>query len=268
MSKQKGFTLVELLVVISIIALLLALLMPALQRARGQARSIVCKSGLKQLGLVFNLYADDYDGHFPWNMASHPESGWIRWFHFTSPSQWCSTRYGGPKQGARGLGDPDAKNWQNFYICPSAKIKKLDRQYYSYVPNFFVLTSSRNSTFSGGGSLLNWPDGGRSQFFAYSRDQFKRHSNTPLVMDGQVADGSIIPGADTLYPSIQPVVDSGYWPWGTFGFMEQIGRMHNGKGNFCFLDMHVSTVPYTLGEWPFVSQWYKDKFNWMPGSMK
>ena len=54
--RKKAFTLVELLVVISIIALLLAILMPTLQKARMQAQSVVCKSNMKQLGLVLEFY--------------------------------------------------------------------------------------------------------------------------------------------------------------------------------------------------------------------
>jgi prepilin-type N-terminal cleavage/methylation domain-containing protein len=64
MSKRRGFTLIELLVVIAIIALLLAILMPALQRVRGQAKSILCQARLREWGLVFKLYTDDNDGYF------------------------------------------------------------------------------------------------------------------------------------------------------------------------------------------------------------
>lgn len=58
---RKGFTLVELLVVISIIAMLLSILMPSLSKAREQARAVVCLSRLKQLGLGFMFYVDDYE---------------------------------------------------------------------------------------------------------------------------------------------------------------------------------------------------------------
>jgi prepilin-type N-terminal cleavage/methylation domain-containing protein len=59
-SDKGAFTLVELLVVIAIIALLLSILMPSLNRARENAKKVVCKSNLKQLGLGFNFYAGDY----------------------------------------------------------------------------------------------------------------------------------------------------------------------------------------------------------------
>jgi len=64
MRRAGAFTLIELLVVIAVIALLMAILMPSLQRARQQARSVGCQSNLHQWGLVFSMYAGDYEGRF------------------------------------------------------------------------------------------------------------------------------------------------------------------------------------------------------------
>jgi prepilin-type N-terminal cleavage/methylation domain-containing protein len=64
MKRCKAFTLIELLVVISIIALLMAVLLPSLQKARKQAKAVVCQSRLRQWGFVMKLYADDNSGHF------------------------------------------------------------------------------------------------------------------------------------------------------------------------------------------------------------
>ncbi len=62
-----AFTLIELLVVISILVFLIALLLPALGRARKQARAIVCQAKLRQWGLAFAGYTNDNEGRFyPW----------------------------------------------------------------------------------------------------------------------------------------------------------------------------------------------------------
>ena len=95
MYKRNGFTLIELLVVISVIALLMMILMPALQRARRQARAVVCQSQLHQWALVFSAYTGDHNGYFMqgWTgTEEHPyEQGrWI-WINALRPY------YGGPK---------------------------------------------------------------------------------------------------------------------------------------------------------------------------
>lgn len=59
---RKGFTLIELLVVISIIAILMAVMMPALGKAKEQARKIQCSSQLKDMGTMLALYVADNDG--------------------------------------------------------------------------------------------------------------------------------------------------------------------------------------------------------------
>ena len=74
MRKTKGFILIELLVVIAIIALLIGILLPALQRARNQARAVVCYANLKQWGSILALYTEDNQGSIP------KETGDALWF--------------------------------------------------------------------------------------------------------------------------------------------------------------------------------------------
>jgi prepilin-type N-terminal cleavage/methylation domain-containing protein len=62
---QKGFSLVELLVVVAIIAVLLGLLLPAVQFTRERARLLTCSNSLRQLGLITHLYRDARRGFFP-----------------------------------------------------------------------------------------------------------------------------------------------------------------------------------------------------------
>ena len=64
--RRRGFTLIELLVVVAIIGILLAIVIPALTKAKEIARELICKTNIRQYGLVGTLYLEDNDFKFPW----------------------------------------------------------------------------------------------------------------------------------------------------------------------------------------------------------
>ena len=72
--RPSGFTLIEVLVVIAIIAILAAILFPVFGKARANARKTTAMSNLKQIGVALSMYSADYDGHLP--------NRWPGWFGY------------------------------------------------------------------------------------------------------------------------------------------------------------------------------------------
>jgi len=124
--RDRGLTLVELLVVISIIALLISILLPSLQKARETARSVKCASNMKQFATANNMYADEEDGYLVPIRTAHPNgSTWIRNEKFRRIMDWrpsgdvpheirCPTRpdiYAQPQQWGIGYGFNRSRLW-------------------------------------------------------------------------------------------------------------------------------------------------------------
>jgi prepilin-type N-terminal cleavage/methylation domain-containing protein len=130
-----GFTLVELLVVISIIALLLAILMPALQKARSQAMDVVCLSNLRQIGNAWGTYNTENNGKLMLSYWSDDSPSYV----------WATDSYW-PARLNKYLGIPERTNLEGTkYVGTVAYCPKDRGRYYhsklysslSYITNAF-----------------------------------------------------------------------------------------------------------------------------------
>ena len=108
-NRRRAFTLIELLIVIAIIAILAAILFPVFAAARENARATTCANNLKQLGLAFTQYAQDYDETYPIDVSG-VNGVWIGWDTLVSPYVGLQANYT-----ATGT---NAAPTSAFYLCP------------------------------------------------------------------------------------------------------------------------------------------------------
>ncbi len=106
----KGFTLIELLVVIAVIAMLLAIITPALKKAKDTAKSITCRSSLRQMGIGFSsYYAENNDE------ALYSAGGEDFWFLQIAPY------LGDGKMKTGGLAEEELRSTMQILKCPMTK---------------------------------------------------------------------------------------------------------------------------------------------------
>ena len=127
-----GFTLVELLVVIAVIAILAALLLPALSRAKARASGAVCANNLHQLQLCWQMYADDHQGFVPPNYSLFTNGIWR-----STPDSW--------------IGNSSAPDDTNFVPIQTGLLFQYD---YNRAVAVYHCPADRSRVFNGHGGLL------------------------------------------------------------------------------------------------------------------
>jgi len=231
-----GFTLIELLVVIAIIALLMSILMPALGRAREQAKSVVCQSNLRHWGSIFSMYAGDNNGWF-WS-GDMSRGGWkqywwidpLRPYYYNEPQiRFCPVAIKLRDEGAR---DPFAA-WGPY--------RQTHDECGSYGMNNWVCNPLPEVEFIHGREATkdNW----RTVYV-------KGAANIPLFLDSAIVEGK------PYHFDTPPQYNGDISTWGVSSL--QMKRFcldrHNGSVNGLFLDFSVTRIGLKQ-LWTF--QWHR-----------
>ena len=206
---QSAFTLIELLVVIAIIAILAAILFPVFAQARESARITSCTSNVKQIGLAFKQYSQDYDETLPYRRLYDPVAK-------LNVANWKHLVY------------PYTKNY-DIYKCPSNPAAKIqDETVSGYVAG---ITPTYRSYFYYQNEALQPanPDGSRPP---YKEVLLAYPATTVLIGEDKAPEADYGPWESVFYNNYGNGVFAGT-NWGGYH------RASDRKGNIGFADGHV-----------------------------
>ncbi|AQQ70418.1 putative major pilin subunit [Limihaloglobus sulfuriphilus] len=225
--KKKGFTLIELLVVISIIAILMGILLPALNKVRENARTVVCASNVKQWGLVFALYNNDFNDLYPDETSVNGEQGananW--WFEKLKPYYQNTELLLCPS--AKKAYDAGAQNPHACWNVVWADNNNNQVAHCSYGANAWIASQSKS-----GAPLWIYDT---SKF--WQKNNASKPQNVPVFMDCALFDG--FPEDYDRAPIQYGVFNYGLGPNMMWRFA--IDR-HEGYVNCTFMDSSVRKI--------------------------
>lgn len=232
--RRPGFTLVELLVVIGIIALLIAILLPSLSKARKQALSVSCSSNLRQMGQALVFYTNEYK-HFPACQVLRGGTAYAVW-----PSRLRKALGMGPSNGNNIFWCPAQEagfQWQQRTGTGAGYAADSDSGY-GYEPGEFMLNVF-TVPFSYG--YNDW-GGGNAQgpSVAVDRQYGLGGDITDAAGAARELKASRVKVASEMIAIADNTAD-GVWDYNIdpFNKNEYPGKIHNNGANVLFCDGHV-----------------------------
>ena len=210
--RPAAFTLVELLVVVSIIAVLIGLLLPAVQASRAAARRTQCASNLRQVGLAMGQFCDAHRGQFP--DTSHNQSGDVEqsWIYTVAPF----------------MESVDA-----IRICPDDRkaADRLDQKLTSYVMNAYLTDEPRSFAVTNHNKLR---ESSKTLVAFEIADQ-----KAPIIENDHVHNHAWFTSLTVARKQVLQKIEA-----------DAAIERHAGSSHFLYADWHIGPTPaVTVAEW-------------------
>jgi|GEM_PF-2494209 hypothetical protein len=233
--KTQKFTLIELLITVSVIAILVSLLLPALNAARNAARKINCNSNLKEIGVAAMQYSTAYDDFIaPPMLYNGSAAQYSSSFYFWDFRYGVDFLSGSLSRSKRGYQEPSGKTWRVFQ-CPTDQKERKDNG----ADDPLSLLPPRSYAM-----LRVLFDGGSPSDTPPKVISLKRPASTYLLADCNLDDAAMcqpVCGRATNYAVGGSIV---YIDKGT-----RIGALHGKYANILFLDGHTASRDFWNGRY-------------------